>query len=120
MKSILKRIRYIKIILNLITIYLSAMSFTGISYAFLVIEGYKFPVEMLSYKYFFSMTSTYSWIIVPLWIIWIICDSIYSGNCIYLKPEIVEINYLHLEKDEITQKHNNNDISDCEEQIGNV
>ncbi len=53
MKSILKRIRYIKIISNLITIYLSAMSFVGILYAFQVIDGYKFPVEMLNYKYFF-------------------------------------------------------------------
>ncbi len=66
------------------------------------------------------MTSTCFWMTVPFWIIWIICKSIYSGNFIYLKPEIVEINYLHLEKDEITQKHNSNDMSDCEEQIGSV
>lgn len=88
MKSILKRIRYIKIILNLITIYLSAMSFVAMLYAFSVIDGYKFPVEVLSYKYFFSVTSTCFWMTVPFWIIWIICKSIYSGNFIYLKPDL--------------------------------
>lgn len=88
MKSILKRIRYIKIISNLITVYLSAMSFAGMLYTFSFIDGYKFPVEMLSYKYFFSVTSTCFWMIVPFWIIWIIYKSIYSGNFIYLEPDL--------------------------------
>lgn len=91
LKTVLKRIRYKKIIIDLINLYLATIGLVGVGYAHQVINNIDFPAELLTYEGFLKFTNhMYCYMLVIKFSIFLFGLLVLNKN-VYLNPKIASI-----------------------------
>lgn len=89
MRSIIKRIKWISAISDLLVMYVFSMGISGLCYYSSLKRGYEFSVEELTDEYFFNLTGKVFCIYFIFVVLWIIVRWLFWGESSYLKPKSI-------------------------------
>lgn len=90
-KPVLKKIRYKKLTMDLINLYLVTIGVVGVGYAYQVINNIDFPAELKSYEGFLSFSNHMYYCMLSIKFSLFIFELLVLNKNIYLKTEVRQV-----------------------------